>query len=77
MRIVFLRSKLGPKVILNKKITYGRARLSHDEFNKFWLPITIFLSGYIVHEVIMLSFYEHFKYKYFLAPHMRFELNSG
>lgn len=51
--------------------------MSHVEFNKFWLPITIFSSGYLVHEVTMNHLYMHFKYKYFLAPHMRFEINTG
>ena len=77
VRLVFLRKRLGPKIWINKKKNFGRARLSHDEFNKFWLPISIFLSGYTVHEVIMNQLYIHFKYKYFLEPHMRFELNTG
>ena len=64
-------------IFLPKHVTFRTLRRGHDHSMHFVMPIMLLFSSWIMLEHSKDSLVNTWRMKYFLAPHMRFEVNTG
>ena len=64
-------------VFLRRDVAFRTLRRGHDHQIHFVMPVTFLFASWIMLESAKDSLVNTWRMKYFLAPHMRFEVNTG